>query len=70
MGVPTTTTVGSEYDTLFHAADQALYTVKQSGRGQFRFYEPSMAKMLSAISPIDGEKQSEDGNLEEGGEEK
>ena len=54
MGVATTEKVGSNYDTLFHAADQALYTVKRGGRGSYSFYDESMAATLSAISPIDG----------------
>ncbi len=53
MGVAQTSVVGSDYETLFHTADQALYTVKRGGRGQYRFYDDTMKKMLSAISPID-----------------
>ena len=53
MGVATTDTLGTDYDTLFRAADQALYAVKRSGRGTFRFYDSSMEQMLSVISPID-----------------
>ena len=54
MGVARTDVVGTDYEDLFHAADQALYTVKRSGRGNYRFYDESMGRMLSAISPIDG----------------
>ena len=54
MGVATVETVGADYDALFKAADKALYTVKRSGRGYFRFYNDSMAETLSSISPIDG----------------
>ena len=54
MGVARTEIVGKDYDTLFHAADQALYAVKRAGRGQFRFYDDTMKEMLSVISPIDG----------------
>lgn len=53
MGVAKTEEVGTDYETLFHAADQALYMVKRSGRGHYRFYDDSMNKMLSVISPID-----------------
>lgn len=45
----------TEYEDLFHRADQALYTAKQAGRGQYRFYDESMRKMLSAITPIESE---------------
>ena len=54
MGVAPTQLVGMDYETLFHAADQALYTVKRGGRGQYRFYDKTMQQTLSAISPIDG----------------
>ena len=54
MGGATVETVGSDYETLFKAADKALYTVKRSGRGHFRFYDDSIAETLSSISPIDG----------------
>ena len=64
MGVCRTETVGSDYDTLFHAADQALYAVKRSGRGRFRFFDQTMqdqlsASAISAISPIDSEEARE-----------
>lgn len=54
MGVVCTETSGTDYDILFHAADQALYSVKRAGRGQYRFYNDTMQEMLSVISPIDG----------------
>ncbi len=53
MGVACTDTVGGDYDTLFHAADQALYSAKRAGRRQYCFYDDSMRETLSAISPID-----------------
>ena len=53
MGIAQTEIVGGNYDALFHAADQALYTVKRSQRGQFRFYDYSMQNTLSTITPID-----------------
>ena len=59
MGVARTEVVGTDYETLFHAADQALYTVKRAGRGQFKFYDESMRQMFSAISPIDGDGEKE-----------
>ena len=52
MGVADTRTVGNDYDKLFHAADNALYAVKRGGRGQYRLYDPSMADVLSVITPI------------------
>ena len=59
MGVATVETVGADYETLFKAADQALYTVKRSGRGFFRFYDETIAETLSSISPIDSEAEAE-----------
>lgn len=53
MGVARADMVGTDYETLFHCADQALYTVKRTGRGSYRFYDESMNQMLSVISPID-----------------
>ena len=42
MGIATTETVERSYSALFHAADQALYAVKQEGRGNFRFYDETV----------------------------
>ncbi|MDO4357126.1 MAG: diguanylate cyclase [Clostridia bacterium] len=53
MGIARTIVNGTDYESLFHAADQALYTAKRSGRGRYCFYNESMKMMLSAISPID-----------------
>lgn len=50
MGVAKSDVVGKEYDALFHAADQALYSAKRTGRGQYVFYDESMKGMLSVIS--------------------
>ena len=61
MGVALTTAVPGGYDALFHAADAALYTVKRSERGHYRFYDETMRQTLSVISPIeDGEAPHED----------
>jgi putative two-component system response regulator len=46
MGVAQTSMVGNDYQTLFHAADQALYCVKGSGKGGYRFYDRSMQNIL------------------------
>jgi len=56
MGVALTCEIPGSYDDLFHAADQALYTVKRSGRGRYLLYDDSMRETLSAISPIDSGK--------------
>ena len=54
MGIALAPENGLEYDTLFHAADQALYAAKQAGKNQYCFYNNSMNQMLSALSPMDG----------------
>ena len=59
MGVARTEVVGTEYDALFHAADQSLYQAKRSGRGRYCFYDETMREMLSVISPIDGDQAGE-----------
>ena len=68
MGVATPQMVGTNYDALFQAADQALYTVKRAGRGHFHFYDGSTGKTLSAISPIDGEQEAGRASDEQKGE--
>ena len=57
MGVARTEDVGAEYDDLFHAADQALYKVKRSGRGRYTFYDETMRDMLSVISSIESDHE-------------
>lgn len=57
MGVAKAEELGTDYDRLFQAADKALYTVKRSGRGHYRFYDDSMEETLSVISPIDGDTE-------------
>jgi len=47
MGVSKTCVVGHEYDTLFHAADQALYSAKRAGRGRCMYYDESMKELLT-----------------------
>lgn len=59
MGVARTKDIGTGYDQLFHAADQALYTAKRSGGQQYRFYNDTMKETLSAISPIDRDTKGE-----------
>ena len=45
------------FRSLFNAADHALYAVKRAGRGECRFYNSRMEKVLSVITPIDGEEK-------------
>lgn len=53
MGIAITREIGNKYEKLFHAADQALYYAKRSGRSQYCFYNDSMKDTLSVISSID-----------------
>lgn len=53
MGIAITKEIGNKYEKLFHAADQALYYAKRSGRSQYCFYDDSMKDTLSVISSID-----------------
>ena len=59
MGVAKSEMVGMDYDKLFRSADQALYAVKRSGRGQYRYYDESMHEMFSAISTIDSDQDEQ-----------
>ena len=57
MGVASAEAVGTDYDTLFRCADQALYMVKKHGKGHYRYYHEDndqMDRAISAVSPIDG----------------
>ncbi len=67
MGVCRTEKAECDYESLFHAADQALYAVKRSGRGSFQFFDQTLQDMqdklsVSAISPIDGERSQDAGH--------
>ena len=53
MGIAITKEIGNKYEELFHAADQALYHAKRTGRSQYCFYDDSIKDTLSAISSID-----------------
>ena len=58
MGVASTAAVGTDYDTLFRCADQALYVVKNSGKGHYSYYHKEDARIngdISAVSPIDSD---------------
>lgn len=65
MGVACTDRVGTDYDALFHAADNALYAVKRSGRGKYLFYDETMRDTLSNISPIVQEGEGEEPTKED-----
>ena len=48
MGVATTQQVGPNFTALMSAADKALYAVKQSGRGQYKFYDGAETSLEEA----------------------
>ncbi len=56
MGVALVPKDGEDYESLFHAADQALYASKRGGRNQYKFYDDTMKGTLSVLSPMDGEE--------------
>ncbi len=58
IGVALSSVTGSDYDVMFHAADQALYAAKKGGRGRCCYYDESMKETLSVISQIDGQTES------------
>lgn len=53
MGIALSPENGTQYDALFHAADQALYVAKKGGKDRYRFYDDSMQGVLSVLSPMD-----------------
>ena len=57
MGVASTELVDASYETLFRCADEALYVVKNSGKGHYSYYHEVDTHVgeVSAVSPIDGE---------------
>ncbi len=57
MGVALGQEVGLAYQSLYHAADIALYAAKRGGKHQYRFYQPSLQNLLD-VEPEDasGEK--------------
>lgn len=46
MGISKTADVGTDYDAMFRAADQALYFAKENGRGSYHFYDDSIHNTL------------------------
>ncbi|RGX55279.1 diguanylate cyclase [Anaerotruncus sp. AF02-27] len=58
MGIALAPTDATEYEKLFHYADQALYTVKHKGRNGYCFYDKSMTSPFSALSPISNDNHS------------
>ena len=62
MGVALTEQLGRDYNTLFKGADQALYAVKEAGRGKYRFYDGSIGNTLpdSSEDPVDSIQEGED----------
>ena len=63
MGVASTEIVDGDYETLFRCADEALYVVKNSGKGHYSYYQKEHAPVgadISAVSPIDSEETKHD----------
>lgn len=57
MGVALFPEHGSDYESLFHCADQALYMAKKNGKKQYRFYNESIQGYLSVLSPMDSARE-------------
>lgn len=55
MGIAKTSSVGREYDELYHCADLALFDAKQKGKGWYSFYDENVCadNVPTTISPID-----------------
>ena len=58
MGIARSQNVKGGYDVLFRRADQALYAAKRNGRNRYCFYDDSMREMLSVLSPIESDGDS------------
>ncbi len=56
MGVARTEAVGRDYNALFKAADQALYTAKRTGSGKYCFYIDTMQPGETMVSQIENMK--------------
>ena len=57
MGVARTEAVGRDYNALFKAADQALYTAKRTGSGKYCFYIDTMQPGETMVSQIESAKK-------------
>lgn len=55
MGVAACPRDGTNYELLFHRADQALYAAKKNGRKQYCFYNSSVKGTLSVLSPMESD---------------
>lgn len=57
MGVAQSGDVGLDFEAMFRAADQALYSVKRNRKNQYRFYDESMQDMFAtdSITEIDSD---------------
>ena len=62
MGVTIYGRDGTDYDTLLHNADRALYAAKREGGEKYMIYDSSMKDVFSVITPIesDTKKTAED----------
>lgn len=58
MGIARSQNGKGGYDVLFRRADQALYAAKRNGRNRYCFYDDSMREMLSVLSPIESDGDS------------
>lgn len=47
MGIALSDVVEADYEVMFHAADQALYSAKRGGRSKHMFYDDSMQELES-----------------------
>lgn len=54
IGTALSEIVGADYNALFQAADQALYSAKQDGAGCCCFFHEPLQNKRSELSPIDG----------------